>query len=84
MKRVLISGLFLVAAMSLMGCETIKYTLAGPFIGFNKDMDNLSGAFNGTTDKASVTTEVSAENAASGNQQSTIQKADNWMRKNLW
>ena len=72
MKKILLSLMVLAAPVILTGCETVKSTISGPFIGLEKDMQNFGNAVGSLTRPEPCTGK------------SKIQKADDWMQKNLW
>ena len=56
----------------LTGCETLKSTISGPFIGLEKDMQNLGKAVDSVCKPDPVTGK------------SKLDKADTWVQQNLW
>lgn len=65
------------------GCETIKATLSGPFIGMEKDLNNLSKA--STAANTKLKESIKDPNAPqSTNDQGLIKNLDTWVQKNWW
>jgi len=58
--------------LCLAGCETLKSTISGPFIGLEKDMQNAGKAIDS----------VCKPDPATG--KSKLDNADAWVQKNLW
>ena len=69
-----ISLLLMVLAVSaiLTGCETLKSTISGPFIGFEKDMQNLGKAVESVCKPDPVTGKSKLDNT------------DAWVQEHLW
>ena len=40
MNKILLVITILLSAGALSGCETVRYTVTGPFVGLSKDMQN--------------------------------------------
>ena len=72
MKRISLFMMAVAASVVLTGCETIKSTISGPFIGLQKDMENFGNAVNSVTKPDPATGKSKMDNA------------DSWMQKNLW
>ncbi len=50
-------------AVILTGCETVKSTLSGPFIGLEKDINNFQAAAHQTTSQTAAVTPAPVANA---------------------
>ncbi len=89
MNKILLAIVVMFSAGALSGCETIRYTIAGPFVGMQKDMENLSGAAHKAGDAVSGTpatagTCAGASCPVSGSETCPLKKADDWIKQNLW
>ena len=67
----------LLIAVLLTGCETAKSTISGPFIGMEKDAQNISAATGKAVDSL-------LNDGEEGKQRGTIRRVDDWMQKNMW
>ncbi len=73
MKKIYSIAFVLLALTTLNGCEALKSTLSGPFIGMEKDINNANAAVS-----KAVCSGDSCEKKGS------IAAIDEWMKKNLW
>lgn len=58
--------------LCLAGCETLKSTISGPFIGLEKDMQNAGRAIESVCKPDPVTGKSKLDNA------------DGWVQEHLW
>lgn len=82
-----------VMAIVFTGCETIKSTLSGPFIGLEKDINNFQAATQQTTPAAepaapaqrvTQAVPVATEEAPQKSVKKSINDLDEWIKKNWW
>ena len=72
MRKISLFLMVLAVSAILTGCETLKSTISGPFIGLEKDMQNLGKAVESVCKPDPVTGKSKLDNA------------DGWVQEHLW
>ena len=72
MRKISLFLMVLAVSAILTGCETLRSTISGPFIGLEKDIQNAGKAIESVCKPDPVTGK------------SKLDKADTWVQQNLW
>jgi len=72
MAQCIFGAVLIAGALCLSGCETIRSTISGPFIGLQKDVENAGKMVDDLTKPDPVTGKSKLENT------------DAWVQEHLW